>query len=96
MTNNINTSPKVTVWATSTDMPGTEFERKTYRMILRDGEKEVKFNVQVHADGRIIAEPYVAHEYDYDEMDEDESQAAYDRLIEEGVNEEDARRWSHL
>jgi hypothetical protein len=90
------TAPEVTIWGTSTDMPGTQFERKTYRMILRDGEKEVKFNLQVHADGTIVAEPYVVHEYDYDELDDDEAEDAYNRLLEEGVDEETARRWSHL
>lgn len=90
------TEPEATIWATSTAMAGTKFERKIYRMILRDEGKEVKFNLQIHADGMIVAEPYVSHEYDYDELDQDQAEAIYADLLEEGIDEKDARNWCHL
>ena len=73
------TLPTAHVWATSTDLAGTDKERKQYFIHLQDGEKPIRFILQVHADGMIQVEPYVVHEIDYwdydgwDDPDEDYS-----------------------
>jgi hypothetical protein len=64
------TEPAVSIWATSTDMAGSEFQRKTYFMTLKDGDKETKFSLQIHANGTIVAVPYVDADYDYTEYDD--------------------------
>ncbi len=38
--NEANKAPEIIVWQTSTEMPGTAYERKSYYGILRDGEDD--------------------------------------------------------
>lgn len=63
------TLPTAHIWATSTDLPGTDKERKQYFILIEDGEKTIRFSLHVHADGMIQAEPYVVHEIDYWDYD---------------------------
>jgi hypothetical protein len=67
-------APEISIWATSTDMASSEFERKSYFIKLKDGDKEVNFSLQVHAGGAIVAVPYVDADYnytDYEDWDDD-------------------------
>lgn len=78
--------PEISVWAAQTDMAGTAHQRKTYCCILRDGDSETKFNLQVHAGGLIAVEPYVTADYDYLDYDNwDREDNAYD----DGYDEEE-------
>ena len=71
------TLPTAHIWATSTDLAGTDKERKQYFILIEDGVKRIRFSLHVHADGMIQAEPFVEHEIDYwdydgwDDPDED-------------------------
>lgn len=62
--------PEIRIWATSTDMTGTAYERKTYYIILEDGGEITRFNLQKHTDGTLVAVPYAAPDYNYDEYDD--------------------------
>ena len=80
------------LWQKVIDMPATEHERKSYYITLYDGEKEIPFILRLSADGTMVAEPYVNHEYDYDahhydddEYDDDE----YDDEDDDSYYEED-------
>jgi hypothetical protein len=73
--------PTISIWGTSTDMAGSEHQRKTYYITLRDGDTETKFSLQVHANKTIVAVPYVAADFNYDQYDwgdEDEDDEEYD------------------
>lgn len=89
--------PEAIIWGTSVDMPESVHQRKTYRMKITDADKEILFDLQVHADGTIIAVPYVASDYDYTDMDDDPDviEDRYQRLLDKGYTEEDARRMSN-
>ena len=63
------TLPTAHIWATSTDLAGTDKERKQYFIHVQDGERTIRFSLHVHADGMIQAEPYVVHEIDYWDYD---------------------------
>jgi hypothetical protein len=63
-------APEATIWATSTDMAGSEHERKTYFIKLVDGDTETKFSLQIHADKTIVAVPYVDVDYNYYDYDD--------------------------
>ena len=77
----------VRIWQTATELAGTNQERKQYFMILEDADKpDLRFILQRHADGHIVAEPYVDHEYDYTESDPDEDD---DDCYMSGYEEED-------
>jgi hypothetical protein len=67
--------PVANIWATSTDMADTDHERKQYFIEVQDGEQHIRFALQMHADGRMVAEPYVERDADYwqyDDYDDDE------------------------
>jgi hypothetical protein len=58
--------PEATLWATSTDLAGTNHERKRYFIIIRDGERTINFSLLWHAhDSLIVAEPYHTPDYNY-------------------------------
>lgn len=90
----VATSPEMTIWQTATDMNGSQFGRKSYYVLLRDGSAETRFIFRLHADGRIEAEPYVVHEYDYDYLydnsddDEEDEEDFYDD-IDDGDDEDE-------
>ena len=63
------TLPKAMLYATSTDLAGTDQERKQYFILIEDGQKRIRFSLHVDADGYIKAEPVVEHELDYWEYD---------------------------
>jgi len=70
--------PEARIWATSTDLAGTDKERKQYFFILDDGEKRIQFVLHVHADGLIRAVPYAEPDYDYTQYDdEDDYESIY-------------------
>lgn len=84
--------PEILIWATSTDMAGSAFQRKTYFMKLVDGDKEIVFSLQVHANGAIAAVPYVPPDYsytDYDNDTDDEDNAYDDGYVAEEDWEDD-------
>ena len=58
--------PEATLWATSTDLAGTNHERKRYFILIRDGERQINFSLAWTAlDNKIVAEPYSTPDYDY-------------------------------
>lgn len=63
--------PLVTCWSTATDIPGTNYERKTYFLTIQDGDRRIEFSLQhFPADNRIVAEPYQPADYDYTAYDD--------------------------
>jgi hypothetical protein len=76
-------APEATIWATSTDLAGSEFERKTYFITLKDGDKTTQFSLQVHADKTIVAVPYVPADYNYTDYDYDDGDDDDDYVAEE-------------
>lgn len=73
----LHDAPEIIIWGISTDMAGTEFQRKRYHCTLHDGDEKT-FTIAIHADGLIAIEPYSVHEYDYDDYDGDEEEDYYD------------------
>jgi hypothetical protein len=75
------------------EMPGTEYERRSYYTTLKDNEKETRFIFRLSADGMMVAEPYVEHEYDYDhhydEEDEDDDEDDDSYYDDEDEDEEE-------
>jgi hypothetical protein len=78
------------VWATATDLQGSTHERKTYRMILRDAGKETRIDLQIHADGTIVAVPYVPADYDYTDMDQEDEDEELPYYGDEDEDEEES------
>ena len=67
-----NTS--IRVWARHTDLPGDPLhERKEFRMILDDNGNETHFILKLHADKKMEVEPYKVVDYDYTNIDWDET-----------------------
>jgi len=64
--------PEAVVWSTQTDLPGTDQQRKTHFIRLEDVDNvNIAFSLQhFAADGRIVAEPYTARDYDYTQYDD--------------------------
>lgn len=60
-----NQAPEATIWATSTDMKNTAFERKVYFVLIRDGGKEHSLAVTIEPDQAVHADRYVVPDYDY-------------------------------
>lgn len=87
----IKTNPSVRIWSTSTDLPDTEMERKKYWLILEDeGKPDLNFIFVRGPQMAINVEPFVIHEYDYDERDEDEEdEDDYEEEFYGDVDEED-------
>lgn len=62
-------------WATHTDLAGSEMERKKYYVIISDEGKPDLNLIIVRGPGAAISvEPYVTHEYGYDDFDYDEEE----------------------
>lgn len=62
-------------WATHTDLPDSEMERKKYYVIISDAGKPDLNIIIVRGPGAsIVVEPYVTHEYDYDQYDDEEEE----------------------
>lgn len=58
--------PEATLWATSTDLKDSQYERKRYFILIRDGERHINFSLLWNElDHSIVAEPYSTPDYDY-------------------------------
>ena len=89
--------PEATIWGKSVDLGGTYNERVIYRLTIHDPERaDLTFELHVHGDGHIHAEPYSAYEYNYldyenwdEEEDEDDEEYWYADFDEDYYPDED-------
>jgi len=66
VTQPMSTQPEATLWATSTDLKDSQYERKRYFILIRDSERTINFSL-VHTPftNAMVAEPYGPPDYDY-------------------------------
>lgn len=57
--------PEIRIWATSTDLPHTNFERKRYYIALEDNGKRIDVELVIGPEKALHVEPYVPWEYNY-------------------------------
>ena len=57
--------PEIRIWATATDLPGTNYERKRYYIALEDNGKRNDVELVIGPEKALHVEPFVPWEYDY-------------------------------
>lgn len=66
MTDSNKKAPEATIWATSTDLAGTQYERKVYFVLIRDGERELNVALAYQpATAAVEANVYQVPDYNY-------------------------------
>lgn len=66
--------PQASIWATATDLEGTDYERKKYFVLIEDDARSTRAIVVVGPGPALSIEPYRDSDYGYDEHDEDEDE----------------------
>ena len=57
--------PEIRIWATTTDLPGSNYERKRYYIALEDNGKRLDVELVIGPEKALHVEPYVPYEYSY-------------------------------
>src|SRR5438128_148316 len=57
--------PEARIWATSTDLPDTNQERKRYFLVIEDDGKRIDVELIFGPNKAMSIEPFVPHEMDY-------------------------------
>ncbi len=57
--------PEARIWATATDLEGTEYQRKRYFIAIEDGEMRKDVELVIGPGPALSVEPYLPWEYNY-------------------------------
>ena len=58
-------STEARIWATTTDLPETNFQRKRYFIAIEDGDKRTDVELVIGPGKAVSVEPFSPREFDY-------------------------------